>query len=111
MLSRDPSVLRVLGSLPSEALGALDALLSECPFFQDTDPLAWRGAVNLHFRVEAMAAPSLWRCALFSTGLPPDLHATPRECRMCFEFMLHAPQEFQSLLNRPLAHFRARGVA
>ena len=101
MLSRDPSVLRVLGSLPSQALGALDALLSECPFFQDTDPLAWRGAVNLHFRVEAMVAPSLWRCAS---------QRTPRECRMCFEFMLHAPQEFQSLLNRPLAHFTTKDV-
>ena len=109
MLSRDPVVLRALGSLPTSSLAVLDTLLSELPFFQEPDPLAWRGVANIQFRVEALL-PTVWRCSLWSTGLPPDLHSTPRARRFCFEFELHAPEVFGPLLALPGAHFRARGV-
>ena len=90
MLSRDPLVLQALASLSSKTLATLDAMLSEVGFFHNSDPVKWHGEANLHFRMDSAISPTLWACTLFSTGLPPDLHATPRARRVCFAFELES---------------------
>ena len=110
MLTRDPLVLRALGSLSDRALGSLDGLIEQGTFFQSAEPLMWHGPALLQFRVDAQTGDSTWECSLFSPGLPPDLHATPRARRLLFTFELRAPSFFQALLQPGEQHLRAFGV-
>ena len=110
MLTRDPLVLRALGSLSDLALGSLDGLIEQGTFFQSAEPLMWHGQALLQFRVDAQTGDSTWECSLFSPGLPPDLRATPRARRLLFTFELWAPSFFQALLQPGEQHFRAFGV-
>ena len=105
MLTRDPLVLRALGSLSDRAVGSLDGLIEQGTFFQSAEPLMWQ------WPSLAQTGDSTWECSLFSPGLPPDLHATPRARRLLFMFELRAPSFFQALLQPGEQHLRAFGVS
>ena len=103
MLTRDPLVLRALGSLSDCALGSLDGLIEQGTFFQSAEPLMWHG----------QALRSGWMPKLVTPpgSFPSSLLACRLTCVLLFMFELRAPSFFQALLQPGEQHLRAFGVS